>query len=151
MFVDADDWLMDNMLEKINEAIEHSPDVQLVQFNLKTLLANGQTRAIGCPEDKTFNIHDNGYFSNLVVHTQSKAVKLKLLNDNRIRFYEKIDWQEDKLFWLQTALAAERYVNIAQQLYTYDKNFSTLTKKENMTNEKFYWFYKEYLGVIGKY
>lgn len=112
VFADADDWLEDNALQVLQEAIAAHPDEQLVQFSLKRLNAKQEASIIqSC--SGVHKIEDKDFFSCLLTHTASKAVKRSLIDENGIRFCTKTSRSEDKLFWLQAALAAKSYIGLS--------------------------------------
>lgn len=127
-FVDADDWLELDALEKLyGNAVSNDSD--MVLFNSVELKEGGETRErTYMPEDDSIDydnfVFDYNYNKNLVMNKMfvvwSKIYRTSFLKDNDLRFYTHKIFN-DVQFHIETMLVAERISYLPEVLYNYNK------------------------------
>lgn len=128
VFCDADDWLMEEALERLyRAAIEHNADI--VECSAKSVGDNTiEVREIekGSPYSAIIDldVEDNrNYFIrgadlNFSLGSQKKLYRLSMIKDNNIRFVEHLIFEEPS-FVLPARLYAKRYYFFNEALYIY--------------------------------
>lgn len=144
IFVDSDDWVTDNMLATVSEALEEDIDILL----FSAMIDNG---SVAVPN--YFFDEDVRYFegseknilqlqaickrilpyknptANTVGVPWGKCYRKSLITDNRIRFNVGQKISEDTIFNLYAFEKAAKAKYIKQPLYYYRKNENSATQK----------------------
>lgn len=135
MFVDSDDYLEENSLEKIQELLSENIDVLRYSYIIKD--KNKNTEVIF--EKETFNLikQRDKFFEKFFQKTNQnviwgQVIKKELLND--IKFNDNIFYGEDLLFncELYNKCKNIKYTNTI--LYNYKQNYDSVTR--NYKNSK---------------
>lgn len=138
VFVDADDFLVEGALDKINEAIvlNRKPDLLIWGFS------SVGTRAMR-NDTKMLARHKNGFSSaELLGHLLSIddherligviwrcAFKRSMLACNSVRFVKELKMSEDFKFLCDSILVSNRIAVLGEELYTYRANEDSVTAK----------------------
>lgn len=122
MFVDSDDLLVSKWNIKVSKYLDKKDDVLFFSSNIEKELINEKKelllRCIGFKKN-------NNSFSG----PYSKLYKRKFLNDNNIRFDEKIINGEDMLFNCLCILYSNNISAFNEKIYKYRININSSTKK----------------------
>ena len=138
MFVDADDFVVEGALDKINKTIAKSgnPDLLLWGFSsVGTRVMRNDTKMLAR--------HPNGFSSEeLLGHLLSIddnerligviwrcAFKRSMLDCHTVRFLKELKMSEDFKFMADSILASERIAVLNEELYTYRANEDSVTAK----------------------
>lgn len=119
VFVDGDDLLEPNYLEVIATGFT-DPTVDLVGVGYTWGWRGGQSGRHDFTEISKTNAyasinHRGGDFGG---YTWNKGFKMKIIQDNQLRFDETLDLAEDLLFTAQYTLAAHKILYYPDALYT---------------------------------
>lgn len=131
-FVDADDYIAIDYCEKMLIASE-SYDADIVICGYNRTYGN-ITEVINCKEEwgiisgknfleKVLNVQESVGFSHM------KLIRRELIDQNEIKFDEKLTIAEDALFCMQLAKRAQRIVNVKEPLYNYLFNSNSVVRK----------------------
>jgi glycosyltransferase involved in cell wall biosynthesis len=138
-FVDSDDWIEASYTSTIS-SFKGSPDIIFFQFNYfneknkpyhfpfpKNVFFAGSFEAIQEKLLMLFN-YDNQF--DYLGYTWNKFFKRNILEKYRIRFPEKIPYNEDEIFTLKYCKHISSIQIIENKLYNYRVHNSGLTKKK---------------------
>lgn len=143
-FVDSDDWLTINYLERLYNEIEKTKaDIVRASYQFywqeQNVFVHAKIRKIY----KIYNIKDDyerfvkGYIGALA---WGKLYKTKLIKDNNIYFYEKRS-AEDNPFCALTFLYSRKICFITDEIYFYRKHCDTISRNnEKMIVDNFHNF-----------
>ena len=145
IFVDTDDWITDDYLEKVGNAVKAEPDVDIVKFNFYRRFSNGDcakkesnlkpgvyTReaieseiladAI-CYED--FTSHKT-----MLLSAWSHVYSREFIEKNNLKFVsERLVGSEDWVFNISAYSLANKIVALPDCLYNYDERDGSLTQR----------------------
>lgn len=123
-FVDGDDWVSEDSLQKISEELHKFPDIDILEFDLaiateyqsgfKYDYAADQKSATEDIETGKRFLEDHGYSLGVTVNIYSR----EFLRDSNIIF-PLGKYSEDNLFSLKTLLKAEKFRKINAYFYFY--------------------------------
>ena len=128
-FVDPDDWVKDNMLERLYSLIkEKDLDIAMCMpdgFNEEKQVMEAFPYFVGdnfkkIPTDKVFNWKDLSPFS-YPMCVWNKLYKRKFLTENHIDFAEKLDFEDHKVIF-GALFHAKRIFFVPEKLYVYRHN-----------------------------
>lgn len=127
LFMDSDDWLVDDALEKLIYAVKNS-NLDILIFGGKTYskgkLRIGSYSANKIPKKYLNHVFNKNEFKNEIFKFPStswtKLYKRDFLIKNHIHFQE-IFVGQDQLFFVNSMLKAERISVLAENLYCYWK------------------------------
>lgn len=131
-FLDADDWLVCDALQKYNDVINsNNPDI--IKFGYIRNYANNKQEVVVCDKlyfetakvDMLNRVNDTKYWGYVWNTVYSKYV----VND--IFFDEDISWLEDHIFTLRTILKAKSMILLPESLYHY-----TINDDASLSNNK---------------
>ena len=143
-FVDADDWLEQDALEKLyDNAVSNDSD--MVLFNSIERKAGDETRdRIYMPIDESIDynnfVFDYKYNRKLVMNSMlviwSKIYKTSFLNENDLRFYNHRIFN-DMQFHIESMILSERISYLPEILYNYNKlNENSLQTSVSYSNKR---------------
>jgi glycosyltransferase involved in cell wall biosynthesis len=122
-FIDADDWLEPNYIEKLAEKIGGNNNIDMVECSLieegAEIIKNKiWGRNIDAQEyrNKVLFISDDGAYHGYI-HT--KMFKSAIIKKNRLTFREDLHYNEDRVFIAQYTLYAKSIACIDDSLYHY--------------------------------
>lgn len=136
MFVDADDYLVENSLHDIQEIIEQQIDI--IRFSYSIVEKKNKKDIIF--DDKLYDIKDNNrhlIIRNLFEKQNENMVWGQLIKKDildGILFDENIFYGEDLLFNYELYIKAESILYTSKILYNYEKNNNSITM--NAQNNK---------------
>ena len=128
-FVDPDDWIKNNMLERLYDLIkEKDLDIAMCMpdgFNeekqvMETFSYFDDGNFTKIPTDRVFNWKDLSPFS-YPMCVWNKLYKRKFLTENHIDFAEKLDFEDHKVIF-GALFHAKRMFFIPEKLYVYRHN-----------------------------
>lgn len=145
-FVDADDWIENNMIEKMVSILEEKK-VDIVRCNFFRNYRDGSEKVndIDYSEEIYDIILNKDAIKNKII-TKSLEAKLrtymyllvfkkKLINE-KLRFESEICLMEDLIFELQLLLKADSMYMISSPLYHYFQNYEGITKSNKQLELK---------------
>lgn len=137
LFVDSDDFVELNLLESINNALEHNPKTDIVVFNMnyfndetksarKTPFTQGET--VYTAENKT-QVYDLLLTTPFVTSLCLKTVKTELFKSDPTdyNFYYDKNMAEDWFRSIPLLTAAEKIVYLNKPLYNYRTNEASIS------------------------
>ncbi|PLS01116.1 glycosyltransferase family 2 protein [Neobacillus cucumis] len=136
-FLDADDWLTSDMLQKMYDTLLHSHS-DLVTCGYQKMYVNELAKEyfVHCEvEDQTYNKKEflticAKYCENFILYfVWNKLYRAEIIRNNRIRFDESITRSEDVLFNLDYIKNANRFSFIKEPLYIYNRSNVNSTSK----------------------
>lgn len=160
-FVDADDWVERNLLEKVGSIIKkHDPDIISFQVVLE-FQQKSEGRRLTVPEgyyDKQrlekdiypimlFNKNENFYDFGIYPSISNKFVKRELLIKNRCKDY-RITMGEDAACTYASFLEARSAYIMKEALYHYRQNPNSMTNQYDHERFEKYRILIEYLDQI---
>lgn len=131
-FVDSDDWLESNCIERCIQALK-AVDADLLQFCYKRVTNDGSiiskvvhkdTKVLSCQE----YIDEEDHLS---VSVWGSIFKTEIIKDNDIRFYNGITLGEDQLFVFRYVHHSHNCIRISDTLYNYRVNPNSATAGNN--------------------
>ena len=145
LFVDGDDTLSNNMIEKLLGILRNS-NIQLIQFNYNEVVEDiGNVTPIGSNDGKILKIENT---ENILKEFLKKKITISLWNKifareiiENLIFDEKIHHYEDKLFIFESVLKCESFAQINVLGYNY------LKRKNSASYDLFKYSYLEILDV----
>ena len=161
-FVDPDDWVKDNMFERLYDLIkEKNLDIAMCMpdgFNEEKqttepfpYFVDGNFANV--PDDKVFNWHDLSPFA-FPMCVWNKLYTRKLIVENNIDFAEKLDFEDHKVIF-GTLFYAKRIFFIREKLYVYRFNRKGSILSDNnkrlMDRMKMFDFVKKIMQDTGAY
>lgn len=146
-FIDSDDWVDCDILEKMIDAVEKNPDVDLVVCHCKRELKNEtQLYKMFYYQEKTYDyteikeeiyktIINNGKFQTrgIQVSRWGKLIKRELLSENIKYCNTKISYGEDFNIMLPVFLDCKKICFLDQTYYHYRYNGQSILGKYNST------------------
>lgn len=138
-FVDSDDWIEDSYTSTIS-SFSNSPDIVFFQFNY----FNGRNTPYHFPfpqnnyftgsfeeiQEKLLMLFNFNNQFDYLGYTCNKFFKRSILEKNKIRFPEKIPYNEDEIFTLKYCKHISSIQITENKLYNYRIHNSGLTKKK---------------------
>ena len=140
MFVDSDDHLKDNAIERLVNIALNNSTIDIIRFNGFIQDEKGMYNPIEMPvnnymvvntsreQEKIINIFNSPYNS---LRCYSPLLMIK--NENITMFNTKLTYLEDKLFYLENMLKKGKQVLfLKENLYYYNYNTNSKTKNVNL-------------------
>ena len=125
LFLDADDKLMNDCLEKCNRAVEDS----VVDIYIGKYLTNKCNRAVSrdysniqCDKEELISCiisHENNFPNYAIGGPWGKIFRREYLQKSNIRFIEGIKKCQDRLFMLECVENANKFIFLDEYLYVY--------------------------------
>lgn len=128
-FVDSDDWIENDMFEKLlNKAEETGADVVGCDYYLTWTKSAEDKKVISCGKEEQVGILDDAKYKSLILDSGTLAVKIikreLFENSPRIRFPEKI-FYEDQIIAPRLLLRAKHFEYVKEPLYYHYGHFMT--------------------------
>lgn len=122
-FIDSDDWVSEDFIEKIHNAIKDNPESELFIFD--TIFA-GQ-------KEEIHEEHISDTIYNTENHACCKVFKKNIVEKNNILFPVNIKLGEDMVFTFKYIFSINNYlyINEAIYYYRYSREGSTMTSQIN--------------------
>lgn len=146
-FIDSDDWLKQNCLQKIITNIE---DVDLLVFSYTWVFYDGSTRTVtpkemkaeGTNEIENFILHlrHNSAKANMFGYPWNKVFRKNIVKQNNIKFEKDLHYCEDEIFVLSYCLKIKKTKSISASLYNHWLRNDSLTYR--------YISYKEWMHLV---
>lgn len=137
-FIDADDWIESDMLEKLYiEAETNNLDIAICNHFVENEDGNNQEiRKINLSSDTIFNGMEMTKEvmtakNNLQGFVWNKIFKLELIKSNKIEFNSELNYLEDLIFNIKILLNSEGVKIINKPLYHYIQRQGSITKTYN--------------------
>ena len=135
-FVDGDDWIENNLLEKVNEGLTNHPNVDILGFGYVQESSSGYIKSPIHPADVEMGRDelDKMMAANLfpkwierkyayslpeIRGRWDKVFKKELVEQNKIRFNVELTTGQDAFFVLECLECSKRFVLIDEFLYHY--------------------------------
>lgn len=133
IYVDSDDYVEKNYIEKLYNAIEsYKSDIVGCNYYLKF-----NNKIVQKEQDlstsKLENINNLLEGKKLNGFLWNKIIRKEFITENKIEFYKDINFSEDTLFIIKAFLKTEKINKIDDYLYFYDK-----TNSSSLTNSPYY-------------
>lgn len=126
---DADDWVEKDMYESLYNAAHGSDaDIACCGFCVDTLDGRGLSKLPGTEYHLEFNI------APIFGSVWNKMIRREVITQNRIGFYENINWGEDFMMSIQCQVLANEIVVVNRPLYHYVQNAQSIT--HSLTRDK---------------
>ena len=136
-FVDSDDYIMNNMYEKMVNMIESQEDIDLVITGRKDILKNKEKDIINEALDTNMSITENPeVLSSMSVFVWDKLYKMSIIKKYNLKFPIHLHYAEDFYFLTLYKIYMRKIGNIKEPLYNYIvQSNNSIT---NTCNEKWY-------------
>lgn len=146
VFVDSDDWIAEDMLQRVKRAMERMP-ADLYSFNVSKVSEDGREeieKLAFFMENDVFSIKDEDerlilYTNKLLQYKMGWEVCLRvfdreIIERNRLRFHPTSEvYAEDLLFTAQYCQHIRKYAVICDLLYRYRQRSGSLLGTRNIT------------------
>lgn len=139
IFVDADDWIKPDTLEKIQKNIQiYKPDVIIygilyIKNDIVTYEFNMEEK-ICCTPEETSDYIKEIYKTGIIASPVNKVYSREAIGDNR--FNEKVNYGEDLQFNMQVFLSVNSIVNLSEMFYCYNNHENSLSSNIDMNQVK---------------
>ena len=135
-FVDSDDTVYPNKLEKCIEMFKANPEIKFVQHALTVKKEDGSKKRWDLGKEKRiFNLKDNIILSNIkydIGHSPDKMYLTSFLKEQSHKF-AKCAFCEDLIFNLSLFVKEQKIGYIPDELYTYYIRTGSLCHKDTIT------------------
>ncbi len=151
VFVDSDDFIAPNMLERLSETIDANENTDLFFTDFFIIHSDNKeifrTYPWSCDKEESFQ----NYLTRSWPRVAWGAVKKELVADNKIKYPENLTVFEDFHFMCRCILHAHNVKRIDEPLYNYRATNAqsithTLTTKRKRSDEK--WVYYDLFSVM---
>ena len=145
IFVDPDDWITDDYLEKVGNVVQANPDADIVKFNFYRRFSNGDCvkkesnlkSGVYSREDIESVIladaicyEDFSSHNIMLLSAWSHIYSRKFLENNSLKFVsERLVGSEDWVFNISAYCLANIIVALPDCLYNYDERDGSLTQR----------------------
>lgn len=134
-FIDSDDWIEPDFLEKMYTAITSEADVDIAQCATNVIYESDFDTKLMESDQAYFNISNKGiftlsnnYYGKINVATWNKLYKRELIQKYNIRFPEKM-WNEDAYFTWAYWSVCRKIALIPIKLYNYVRRSDSMMSK----------------------
>ena len=133
IFCDADDFIFQHSLKKIQESIKHNnkPDIIIFGYildsglNKKTVLPNTMNES-----SSSIDVFRQEYILDKIISAPwGKVIKTSIIKDNDILFPNFLNG-EDAIFNLNVILKSRSFLYLNEAFYYFDKTNESLTRKD---------------------
>lgn len=127
VFIDSDDWIEKNMLEKLIKTA-HETDGDIIQFGFRTVLENGREIKKYTFKEESFNSRKDildGYFINEKINTVVWNKLYKKYIFNKIRMIEGRN-NEDTMVMPEILNSVNKFINMSDCFYNYVQRDNTI-------------------------
>lgn len=141
VFIDSDDWIEPEYLEKMYNAIIADKDIDIVQCGTNIVFEDKINEKLKSDDEKYFKINftgkvslDNDIFGNMNVASWNKLYKKELIQKYKIRFPENLKNEDAYFTWAYWSICRNMFC-IQEKLYNYlrrDGSLMAQTLTKNM-------------------
>ena len=149
IFVDSDDWIDNDSLEKINEICQNG-DLDLIITNVKYTNGKKVYKPYQCKENNKVSKqalietiisleYGEKKYGNIFGNCRcigGKIYKTKIIKENNITFNNKISTFEDGIFNINFVKISKNIFVTNYSYYNYYQNINSVTHKKNNNNEE---------------
>lgn len=136
MFIDADDWLREDAIERALYNIKNKDAVRFSHYVVNGNKITKKSNRDDVYSDTDLEINNKELLNNLISnktegHLWNYLLKSDIIKNNKISFDTDLFYQEDVLFLLEYFFNSTNISVISDGLYYYYKNLNSATQKKD--------------------